>query len=283
MSVHHSQGAVRTSETTAAVHYGGVLELERKACDASAARASDRPRAFDTALLLASHSQVLASLHAAAAHDFRNSLNAMALSVELLGRGVDAGGDGERGKPDRHRLVESLRQELNVMSQSVADALEESRLDQAHARCRLGGLLESVVSLLRVKAERQGVVVTTEVADTTIDVFGRPGELKLALLNLAANALDAMPRGGRLTFGLSSDGSAAVLTVSDSGPGIPDDDRDRIWDLFFSTKQNGLGLGLYVVRSVVEAHGGSATVEAAQPGTRFAIRLPIRSEMSCTR
>jgi signal transduction histidine kinase len=166
------------------------------------------------------------------------------------------------------------------MSQSVADVLEEGRLDRVPARCRLGGLLESVASLVRAKAERQGVVLDSEVADTTIDVFGRPGELKLALLNLAVNSLDAMPRGGRLTFGLSSDGTVAALTVSDSGPGIPDDDRGRIWDLFFSTKRNGLGVGLYVVRSIAEAHGGSATLETGQPGTRFAIRLP-RNEMSC--
>jgi signal transduction histidine kinase len=97
------------------------------------------------------------------------------------------------------------------------------------------------------------------------------------MLNLASNALEAMPRGGDLALSLTRDGAVAVLAVSDSGPGIPEELRHLIWDLSFSTKgRQGLGLGLYVVRSVAHAHGGTVTLDPTDSGARFAIRLPFR-------
>ena len=239
-------------------------------------RSAEGSATLESALLLASQYQILASLYATAAHDFRNSLNSMTLSLELLNRTVELGAGGEQGGHLQRRYLQSIRQELGALTVSVGGVLDESRFDQAPTRCRLADILESVVSLLRARAERQRVMMRVDASDNTIEVVGRPGELRLAMLNLASNALEAMPRGGDLALTLTTDGAIAVLAVSDSGPGIPEELRHLIWDLSFSTKGQGLGLGLYVVRSVAHAHGGTATLEPTDSGARFAIRLPFR-------
>jgi signal transduction histidine kinase len=254
------------------------LDLSHVAFGAGAATPPDEGPAttLESALLLASQYQILASLHATASHDFRNSLNAMTLSLELLNRTVELGAGGEQGGQLQRRYLQSIRQELDALTVSVGGMLDESRFDQAPTRCRLADILESVVSLLRARAERQRVMMRLDASDHTIEVVGRPGELRLAMLNLASNALEAMPRGGDLALTLTTDGALAVLAVSDSGPGIPEELRHLIWDLSFSTKSQGLGLGLYVVRSVAHAHGGTATLDPTDSGARFAIRLPFR-------
>lgn len=253
-------------------------DLSHVACGAGAATPPHEGPAttLESALLLASQYQILASLYATASHDFRNSLNAMTLSLELLNRTVELGAGGEQGGQLQRRYLQSIRQELGALTASVGGVLDESRFDQAPTRCRLADVLESVVSLLRARAERQRVMMRLDASDHTIEVVGRPGELRLAMLNLASNALEAMPRGGDLALTLTTDGALAVLAVSDSGPGIPEELRHMIWDLSFSTKSEGLGLGLYVVRSVAHAHGGTATLDSTDSGARFAIRLPFR-------
>jgi signal transduction histidine kinase len=239
-------------------------------------RSTEGSATFESALLLASQYQILASLYATAAHDFRNSLNSMTLSLELLSRTIEPGAGGEKGE-HLARYLQSVRQELSALTVSVGAVLDESRFDQAPTRCRLADILESVVSLLRARAERQRVTIRLDTSsDPAIEVAGRPGELRLAMLNLASNALEAMPSGGDLALTLTTDGPIAVLSVADSGPGIPQELHHLIWDLSFSTKEQGLGLGLYVVRSVAHAHGGTVTLDPTDSGARFSIRLPFR-------
>ena len=245
-------------------------------------RSAEGSATLENALLLASQYQILASLYATAAHDFRNSLNSMSLSLELLNRTIELGAGGDQGGHLARRYIQSVRQELGALTSSVGGVLEESRFDQAPTQCRLADILESVVALLRARAERQRVTMRLDVSsDSAIEVVGRPGELRLAMLNLASNALEAMPRGGDLALALTTDGPVAVLSVADSGPGIPEELHHLIWDLSFSTKDQGLGLGLYVVRSVAHAHGGTVTLDPAESGARFSIRLPFRQKVSC--
>lgn len=240
-------------------------------------RSTEESATLENALLLASQYQILASLYATAAHDFRNSLNSMTLSLELLNRTIESGAGGDESGQLARRYLQSVRRELSALTVSVGGVLDESRFDQAPTRCRLAEILESVVSLLRARAERQRVTMRLDTSrDSAIDVAGRPGELRLAMLNLASNALEAMPCGGELALTLATDGPIAVLSVADSGPGVPEELHHLIWDLSFSTKDQGLGLGLYVVRSVARAHGGTVTLDPTDSGARFSIRLPFR-------
>ncbi len=239
-------------------------------------QASERATAMESTLDAASRYQTLAALHATTAHDFNGSLNAMMLNVELLSRTLEPGASRTNDADVQRHCLHAIRQELGRLALSVGSVLDESRVDEVQpSRTRLAAILESVVSLLRAKAERQRVVIRVEGSDHAIEVVGHERDLRQAILNLAHNALEAMPQGGELALGLSADGPVAVVTVVDTGAGIRDDLRHEMWDLYFSTKSHGLGIGLHVVKAVVHAHGGSVVLDASDSGARFAIRLPL--------
>jgi signal transduction histidine kinase len=99
--------------------------------------------------------------------------------------------------------------------------------------------------------------------------------LRQALINLFLNALQAMPRGGVLEVRAAAQGGTAEVIIDDTGPGIPEEIRGRIFQPFFTTKATGTGLGLAVVKRIVEGHGGSIEARAAPSGAEFCVRLPL--------
>ena len=105
-------------------------------------------------------------------------------------------------------------------------------------------------------------------------VSADPAQLDQILLNLVVNARDAMPDGGTVRVALETTPAAAVLTVKDTGTGIPPQLLDRIFEPFFTTKGHGNGLGLSTVHSIVEQNGGQIVVESGGNGTTFTISLP---------
>ncbi|RKG64774.1 sensor histidine kinase, partial [Corallococcus exercitus] len=99
--------------------------------------------------------------------------------------------------------------------------------------------------------------------------------LRQVLLNLALNALEATPPGGRVRFSASAHGGDVALCVDDSGPGVPEDVRGRLFEPFFTTKASGSGLGLSIVHAIVTQHGGTLQVEDGPlGGARFTVRVP---------
>ena len=102
------------------------------------------------------------------------------------------------------------------------------------------------------------------------------GLVRQAVINVALNAIQAMPRGGRLRVRTSAADGLATVEVTDTGPGIPDALRERVFEPFFTTKTSGTGLGLAIVKHVVEVHGGGVDVGPAPGGgTRFVLRFPL--------
>jgi signal transduction histidine kinase len=100
--------------------------------------------------------------------------------------------------------------------------------------------------------------------------------VRQAIVNVVANAVQAMPEGGRVTVRTRRDGGEALLQIEDTGAGIPDEVRARIFEPFFTTKASGTGLGLAVVRRIVESHGGTVAVRSRPgEGTAFALRFPL--------
>jgi signal transduction histidine kinase len=237
--------------------------------------------AIERAVLLADRAQMLGSVHMMAAHDLRDSLNSMTVNLELLSRTLE---DEDAGQTPaiRQRCMAALRREVNRLALETGSALEESRLGAEPAgRVRLAKIIESIGSMLRNRALRQRVAVHFVPPANEIEVVGKASELRHAMFNLAVNGLDAMPGGGDLTFDLAAAGPTAVISVSDTGGGLPPDLRSRVWDLFVSTKPEGLGLGLHVVKRVAASHGGTVTVDDREEGVTVTMRLPlIRSKDS---
>jgi len=103
-----------------------------------------------------------------------------------------------------------------------------------------------------------------------------PRLVRQAVLNVAVNAVQAMPRGGRITIRTRREPTAARVEIEDTGAGIPDEVRARIFEPFFTTKASGTGLGLAVVRRIVEGHGGTVAVRSTPgEGTVFSLRFPL--------
>lgn len=240
--------------------------------------AGNRPEALDEVARLASHAQMLAIVQRMAVHDFNDSLNSLTLNVELLARIGESDATPEKKTEVTQRCVNSMRQELKRLALATGKALGASsqQREAAPTRVSLAGLVDDVIAGVRNQAHRRHVSVSFPSVTGQVEVMGFRDELRLAIFNLAANALDAMPDGGELSFELDSESKIASLAISNTGAGVGADIRERMWDLFFSTKPDGLGLGLHVVRSIVAKHGGTVTVEARDSSAvTFVIRLPL--------
>lgn len=236
--------------------------------------AAERFKTLDSAFRLASRYQTIASLCAEAAHDFRGSLNALALNLELL-REVAASGEDA---PDvQQRCLDVVGRELERLERTVGALLEQNQLDNSEPkRFDLSVVVGAVASLLAAKANRQKVKTQVVVPDEPIEIVGHPDWMQQALFNLANNALEAMPNGGELRFVLTTADDTITLTVSDTGSGIAAEILHRIWDLSFTTKTTGHGIGLHVVKRIMREHGGTVTVDSRPGATSFVITLPVQ-------
>jgi two-component system nitrogen regulation sensor histidine kinase GlnL len=136
--------------------------------------------------------------------------------------------------------------------------------------------VRQTVELIRPQAQQQGVQLVVKVPDAGLPSIPADAvRLEQVLLNLVINALDEMHEGGTLTLAVSANDEAVIVEVSDTGRGIPDNVRARIFDPYFSTKSVGSGMGLAVCDMVVRQHAGRVDVDTGPSGTSFRISLPM--------
>ena len=138
--------------------------------------------------------------------------------------------------------------------------------------------MEQVLLLTKKQCQQRQVEVSLEVADDLPSLMLVPDRMQQVFLNLVLNALDAMPEGGRLQMITrdTRDPMGVCILFVDSGRGIAPDVVPRVFDPFYTTKPEGLGLGLYVTRNIVEEHGGHVEVESqVEEGTTFKVWLPV--------
>jgi signal transduction histidine kinase len=237
--------------------------------------------ALQTDLLRASQLLGLAHFFSTIAHDLKGPLNTMAITLELLNQSVERPDpDMERTRERQRRYVTALRQEISRLNRSLDTFLGHVRpAPDTHQRFDLRELLQGVETLAGPTARLQHVSLQIDAPDEPALCAGFPGRLKQAVVNIVVNALQAMPRGGELVVRLRVAGHRAILSLSDRGPGIPEDLLSRIGTLHFTTKDDSTGIGVYTARSVVESHGGTMTVHSkVGQGTCFELNLPLASE-----
>jgi len=147
-------------------------------------------------------------------------------------------------------------------------------------------LLEELSTLLEPSLRRQGTALELEMASGPVTAHIDSVKIRQVLVNLINNAADAMESGGTVTIRaapLGKGDSGVVLSIQDEGPGIPEAQRQQIFDPFFSTKFTGTGLGLAIARSLVEQHGGTLEVESeVGRGSTFLLLLPDPRALSET-
>jgi len=168
--------------------------------------------------------------------------------------------------------------ETDRLSQSVTQLLSFARKESPAAQpLSVDELVRSVVDLFRASAKEQGIVLDLQVK-VEAELAGKSvSALRDALSNLLLNALQATPHGGRVELIAAQSEGELVISVQDSGSGVPADLRERIWEPFFTTRQRGTGLGLAIVRKRVQEVGGTAVLDAGRNGggALFQLRVPM--------
>jgi signal transduction histidine kinase len=233
--------------------------------------------ALQSELGLAIQMRGLTRFYAAFVHDLKAPLNAMVMTLELLKLSVQETGDDGPGRDKQLRYVGVLNEEIRRFDRQLRSLLSHAT-PPTQQRCDLdlGALLRELEALLAPQAKHQRVTLSTRVPEQPLTLVAQADRLKQAMLNVLINALEAMPSGGTLTIELEQHNGNARVTVRDDGPGIPPELLGAIYDMHFTTKSGGTGVGLYVARSVVESHGGTIEVQSAPGrGTIFAISLPL--------
>jgi len=211
----------------------------------------------------------MGALTAGLAHEIRNPLNAAKLQLEVMGRTTKKLEEGA----SRDRILERIeivQTELSRLSSMLNDFLSLARprgiqLDPIE----VVPLLLEVVRLKRPLADVQRVHLTLERPEAEFEVRGDRGKLKQVILNLVANSLEAMREQGGGEIVLTArvlDGGMAEIEVRDSGPGGPDDFEAQAFQPFYTTKDAGTGLGLTIVKRIVEMHGGQVSLRPGEGG-----------------
>ncbi len=202
------------------------------------------------------------------AHEVRNTLVPVTLYLSLLRRRCDQDREGQE-------IVDKIAAGLTALDATVNDLLHftSDRDPQLQTFC-LARLVEEVCSSLAPQLEAQQIELRCRVPRDRF-ITADPHMYRRALLNLALNALDAMPEGGRLSIAAAFDSRDVTLEVADTGPGLSSEAVQRVFEPFYSTKQGGTGLGLTIVARVAEVHGGEVSVRnPAQGGAAFTLRIP---------
>jgi signal transduction histidine kinase len=178
--------------------------------------------------------------------------------------------------PEALQHVDVIAREIKRLDEVLQGFLKFTRPEDLKLQpVNLGDLISEVVSIVTPEAEQRRVHITVETA-TAPEVNGDPGMLRQALLNLALNACQAMPDGGTLRLACESvRGRRVKITVADTGIGIKPEHLKRIFDLYFTTKERGSGIGLSMVYRTVQMHDGEIEVQSTPgKGTTFTILLP---------
>lgn len=211
---------------------------------------------------------------AGVAHEINNPLSGILIFAELLKEGVE--GFPQLGKDAQEIIDQTLR-----CKKIVAELLEFSRQSVGKvASFDLNGLIEKSLNLLINQAIFQDIEVHTNMDPNMPEMIGDLGQIQQVLTNLVINAADAMKGRGRLDIDATFDPkrNQFAITITDDGPGIPEELRDKIFDIFFTTKPvgKGTGLGLSISQNIIRLHGGNILVDSPRGGgTRFIIELPL--------
>ncbi|MBN2022572.1 MAG: sensor histidine kinase [Pirellulales bacterium] len=201
------------------------------------------------------------------AHEVRNSLVPVTLYLSLLRRRVV-------GDPGSVELLGKMEAGFTALDATVHDLLHfTSDRDPRWRTVRLGELVGEVVESLAPQLAAQAIRAAVDVPDE-LTVSADREMLRRALLNLALNALDAMPRGGTLAIRAISSRESVELEVADTGEGLPEGAAGRVFEPFFTTKSGGTGLGLAIVSRIADVHGGRVRAEnRPRGGAAFTITI----------
>ena len=235
----------------------------------------------ESAALTRAHAEVVQSqklatlgyLAAGMAHEIRNPLNSISLFTQLLRDGIN--------DPEKQEYIEKILKEVDRVDGTLRKLLDTAKRPVYELTdVKLERVIQNALEAFTPQITVQGIKVKFIFSGTMPELKADPAELEQIFTNLFLNAIHEMSAGGELTIELLQENNDAVILVSDSGKGIPQENLPNIFDPFFTTKSRGTGMGLSVVLRIVKNYGGRIEVARSdESGTTFAVRLPLDEQL----
>jgi signal transduction histidine kinase len=226
----------------------------------------------ESQLQLSSRLEAINRLTGGVAHEIKNPLNAISARLALLESIV------ADDMPDAENQIRIIAGEIERLDRVVRTFLDFTRpLEIARETLNFGELAREVAHSLEPDAKRRGTTITFEITGgASLEICGDRDLLKQAIINIAVNGLEAMADGGVLRMRAQELAGSAQLSISDTGPGIPEAQAAEIFKLYYTTKKGGSGIGLAVAYRTLQLHGGVLSVESeAGKGSTFHLVMPM--------
>lgn len=224
-------------------------------------------------LQMAERLSAISRITSGVAHEVKNPLNAILMHVELARMKLG------RGEYDLEGHMETISKEILRLDRVVKTFLDFTRpLELKLTEVPVDTFVDDLVQLARPQAASRGINMTVRQESQGVEIRVDRDLMKQAVLNVVVNAIEAMPQGGELVLESTVQDEQAEIRVSDNGPGIPPELREKIFRLYFTTKKEGSGIGLAMAFRVVQMHDGTIDF-SSEPGkgTTFVLRLPTAS------
>jgi signal transduction histidine kinase len=215
----------------------------------------------------------LGKLSSGMAHEIRNPLNAIGMSIQRLKREFAP----EDGKIEEYqKFLDIVRNEVLRVNRIVEEFLLSTKSGMAMEHQKLVTILEEVIMMLHERASGSGIKIEYD-RTSSISVSCQKERMKQVFYNLILNGMEAIGKGGAITISSEMNGTNARVNVRDTGPGIKKEDVSKIFEYYYTTKDKGMGLGLPLSYMIVKDHGGDIRVQSDEgKGTVFTITLPVR-------
>lgn len=222
----------------------------------------------------AEHLSAVGQLARTIAHEIRNPLNYISLCIDH----IKAKYIPEKGEPAANfeTLISSVKQEIHRLDKLVTEFLDYGKPLKLNIQyVNIDEILKDIIDIIKAKADSEKISIV-EKYDCLPDMMLDVELMKTCVFNIVTNAFQAMPKGGTLTMQTARDNGNFILNISDTGAGIAKENMDKIFEPFFSTKTNGLGLGLAITKRIIEEHGGTIEFSSTEhEGCNVVVRLPL--------
>jgi signal transduction histidine kinase len=208
------------------------------------------------------------------AHEVKNPINAIVLHLQLLQNKLS------QLDPDTRRHMDIIGSEIHRLDRVVQTLVDFMRTRELHLEeVDSRGLLEDVAMLAGPEAETHGVTIQRAMPAYPLPIKADLDMMKQALLNVVLNGVQAMPDGGSLTIAAHQEGDMVMVEISDQGIGIAANMHEKVFELYFTTKKDGNGIGLAQTYQILDWHHGSVEFESLEgKGTTFRFRIPLAGE-----
>jgi two-component system NtrC family sensor kinase len=233
-------------------------------------------REMQQALLQSEKLAAMGRLTSQIAHELNNPIYGIMNTLELLKTEIPP-------ESKRRKILELSLSEIQRLAEMLRNMLSFSKPEEEKRKpTKINELVEGILLVMEKQMKESNIKVETYFDEGIPEVMASTNQMRQVMLNLLKNAKEAMPKGGTLTVRTSREDNKVLIHIQDTGVGIPEEIRDKIFEAFFTTKQKvkGVGLGLSVCYGIIKDHGGEIKVDSeVNEGTTFTIRLPISSPL----